>query len=182
MKCLHVFYLLPLYEVIGIGMLLIIVWIILSMIIKSNCSLYIWKLFNVVLFVLSLLLIIYATLIGRKVGLREIELIPFYTLTTISYNNEALRTMLMNVILFLPFGLTIPYVLDRQIKNKRHKWCICILSALLLSITIESAQYYFCIGRAEMDDVICNTLGGLLGILANVIGYRLSKKQHKHEQ
>ena len=182
MKCLHVFYLLPLYKVIVIGMLLSIVWIISTMIMKSNRRLYIWKLFNIVLFILSLLLIIYATLIGRKVGIREVELIPFYTLTTISYNNEALRTMLMNVILFLPFGLTIPYVLDRQINNKRHKWCICVLSALFLSIIIESVQYYFCIGRAEMDDVICNTLGGLLGIIANDIGYRLSRKQHKHEQ
>ena len=52
------------------------------------------------------------TLWDRSVGFREVELRPFYTLTTISYNNEALRTLLMNVILFLPFGLTIPYVAE----------------------------------------------------------------------
>ena len=37
-------------------------------------------------------------------------LMPFYTFTTMSYNNEALRTLLMNVILFLPLGLALPYV------------------------------------------------------------------------
>ena len=52
------------------------------------------------------------TLWDRSVGFREVELRLFYTLTTISYNNEALRTLLMNVILFLPFGLTMPYVTE----------------------------------------------------------------------
>ena len=58
------------------------------------------------------------TLLGRKVGIRELELIPFYTLTTIPYNNEAIRTLLMNIILFVPFGLTAPYMIGEKIKNE----------------------------------------------------------------
>ena len=36
---------------------------------------------------------------------------------TMEDNEEAIRTMVMNVVLFLPFGLTLPYVFD-HIKNK----------------------------------------------------------------
>ena len=95
---------------------LIAIWTVIP--VFSKCKIYRWwKKFNILSFVFSLLLIIKMTLWDRSVGFREVELRPFYTLTTISYNNEALRTLLMNVILFLPFGLTIPYVAE-VIKNK----------------------------------------------------------------
>lgn len=110
---------------------------------------------NVSMCILSLLLIFKMTLFGRKIGDRELELFPFYT---VSYNDEAIRTMLMNVILFLPFGLTVPYVLYK-IKNKWHRWGICIVVGLGISLGIGIIQYYFGLGRAEADDAICIRLG-----------------------
>lgn len=56
---------------------------------------------NIVLCLLAFSLIIKKTLWGREVGERDWELIPFYTLTTIPYNDEAIRTMVMNIILHL---------------------------------------------------------------------------------
>ena len=155
---------------------LIAIWTVIP--VFSKCKIYRWwKKFNILSFAFSLLLIIKMTLWDRSVGFREVELRPFYTLTTISYNNEALRTLLMNVILFLPFGLTIPYVAEviKIMKNK-FRWILCMVSGFLLSVAIESFQYYFCLGRAETDDVICNTLGCVLGVMANVISYRKRKQ------
>lgn len=171
------FYILPISKVLAIMAVLIMIWIILRALRKSKCS--IWKYFNIVLHVLSVLFIIRMTLLGRKVGIRELELIPFYTLTTIPYNNEAIRTLLMNIILFVPFGLTAPYMIGEKIKNEYLKWGICILSACVLSILIESLQYCLGIGRAEIDDVICNTLGGGLGVLADVVGFWLNGRRRK---
>ena len=96
----------------------------------SKCKIYRWwKKFNILSFAFSLLLIIKMTL-------------------------------LMNVILFLPFGLTIPYVAEViKIRKNKFRWILCMVSGFLLSVAIESFQYYFCLGRAETDDVICNTLG-----------------------
>lgn len=95
--------------------------------------------------ILSLLLILKMTLFGRKIGDRELELLPFYT---VSYNDEAIRTLLMNVVLFLPFGLTVPYVLYK-IKKKWRRWGIYIVVGLGISLGIEIIQYYFGLGRAE---------------------------------
>ena len=152
----------------GITVVLIIVWIILRMVKRDKRSM--WKCFNIVLHIFSVLFIIRMTLLGRNVGERDLELIPFYTLTTISDNNEAIRTLLMNIVLFVPFGLTIPYVLDDKIDNIHFKWGMCIVSACVLSVLIECLQYCFRIGRTEIDDVICNTLGGALGVFTDVIG------------
>lgn len=177
LKYVRRFYVLPISKVLGIIAILIMIWIILRMLRKSKCS--IWKYFNILLHVLSVLFIIRMTLLGRKVGIRELEFIPFYTLTTISYNNEAIRTLLMNIILFVPFGLTAPYMIGEKIKNEYLKWGICILSAGVLSILIESLQYCLGVGRAEIDDVICNTLGGGLGVLADVVGFWLNGRRRK---
>ena len=43
---------------------------------------------------------------------------------------------------------------------------------VIISIGIEGLQYFFCFGRAETDDVICNTFGCALGVLANVVGWK----------
>lgn len=58
-----------------------------------------------------------------------------------------------NIVLFIPFGLLFPL----------RKWKIVLLSALLFSISIESIQYFMGLGLCELDDVICNTIGAMLG-------------------
>ena len=69
----------------------------------------------------------------------------------------------MNVLLFVPLGLTLPFTLP-------EKWtCRALLSIVIaatLSIYVEAAQFIFRLGRAEIDDVLMNTLGAVLGILA----------------
>lgn len=81
--------------------------------------------------------------------------------------------------LALTFGLTAPYMIGEQIKNEYLKWGICILSAGVLSILVESLQYCQGVGRAEIDDVISNTLGGGLGVLADVVGFWLNGRRRK---
>ncbi|WP_442973665.1 VanZ family protein [Ruminococcus sp. 1001136sp1] len=54
--------------------------------------------------------------------------------------------------------------------NNKYRWILCVVSGFLLSVVIESFQYCLCLGRAETDDVICNTLGCMLGVMANIMG------------
>ena len=68
-----------------------------------------WRYINIVLYVFSLFLILKMTISGRTVGNREIELLPF--INTISDNSEAVRMIVMNIILFFPLGLTMPIAL-----------------------------------------------------------------------
>ncbi len=67
----------------------------------------------------------------------------------------------MNTLLFVPFGITLPYTLSKH--YKKQNIVITVLSACVFSIVIEFTQYYFSIGRCETDDVIFNTLGAFIG-------------------
>lgn len=66
--------------------------------------------------------------------------------------------IMWNVCLFMPLGALLPCVF---LPLREHAW-ETILLCLLLTLSIETAQFF--IGRvADMDDVICNTLGGVFG-------------------
>ena len=66
--------------------------------------------------------------------------------------------------------------INSRFKRMAYLCGLFMVSGFLLSVAIESFQYYFCLGRAETDDVICNTLGCVLGVMANVISYRKRKQ------
>ena len=60
---------------------------------------------------------------------------------------------LQNILFFIPFGLLFP--------NKR--WWAVLITAIIFSTLIEIIQYIGGFGLAELDDVICNTLGAMVG-------------------
>jgi len=69
-----------------------------------------------------------------------------------------IKNILGNILLFLPYG----YFASEYLKSKKVL-PICLLT-MIVSITIECVQLY--IGRTfDIDDVILNTLGGILGYL-----------------
>lgn len=167
------FYALPLGTVFVMIVLAIITWTGLELITNKNKKFRKrWRYANKLFFIGAVLIIVKMTLLGRSGGQRMVELTPFHTFTTMSYNNEAIRTLLMNVVLFLPLGLTLPYIFE-YISNDRRRWLYCFTVGGCISVGVEVLQYYLAIGLAETDDIICNLLGCGLGILANVLGRRL---------
>lgn len=81
--------------------------------------------------------------------------------------------MLLNLLLFAPFGFFTPIIF----KKIKSKWLLNILIALIFSGSIEFLQMFS--GRyAQIDDVLMNTLGSLLGYLVYVL---LSKLKVQHE-
>lgn len=61
----------------------------------------------------------------------------------------------------LPSGLT----LSNALPQKWHRWVRIALTTpvgCILSAGIEYAQYRYALGMAEVDDVICNTLGAFM--------------------
>lgn len=81
---------------------------------------------------------------------------------------EILRMNFMNTVLFFPGGL----FLCEALPAKWRGWIKVLLVVALLgamSAGIEYAQYSYALGQAEIDDVIHNTLGALLGTLVSVI-------------
>ncbi|PEM26525.1 VanZ family protein [Bacillus pseudomycoides] len=69
-----------------------------------------------------------------------------------------------NVLLFLPLGILITLVFV-DLKHFRH----VIYLSLFVSLIIEIAQFFTTLGVLDVDDIILNTLGSILGFLILVL-------------
>ena len=149
----------PLYLVVAEIIFLIILWTWFK---NRYGKLLWWKLFNLVVFVIVVLAILYSTVYSRTENFQAPVFIPFHSFYQAKTEPEIYRSMLMNIFLFEPIGLSLPNILPK----KAHPVAVTIIIAMLLSVFVEAAQYYFCLGRCEIDDVIMNTLGAAIGGIA----------------
>lgn len=84
---------------------------------------------------------------------RQYDIHPFW-----SYDRpELLVENIMNVVVFVPVGLLL------GIAFKQMTWWKALLIGCSISVTIESLQFFFMRGFSEVDDVMHNTLGCILG-------------------
>ena len=153
---------------------LILVWAIFCRHFKKKR----WAAINAVIFSLSTVVILYATILSRTSGDYKLILTPLATFTAAQQQPELYREMLMNVFLFFPLGLTLSNVLPQ----KWHCWGRIILTTLIgciLSVGIEYAQYRYALGMAEVDDVICNTLGTFIGSTSLLIAHAIEKSRER---
>ena len=126
----------------------------------------------------AVFIILYATILTRTPGVPEAILTPFASLTAARQQPELYREMLMNVFLFFPLGLTLSNALPR----KWHRWLRIILTTLVgcaFSVGIEYAQYRYALGMAEVDDVICNTLGTFVGSTSLLVAHAIEKSRER---
>jgi glycopeptide antibiotics resistance protein len=71
-----------------------------------------------------------------------------------------------NILLFIP----LPVILKMYLRV--NKFSTVLLFSLMLSIIIESLQYIFKVGVADIDDVILNCLGACLGYFFIIVSKR----------
>ena len=118
-----------------------------------------WRILNAAVFAGIAAVIFYMTVCARGEETAEAVLVPSQNFREAREQPELYRSMLMNVLLFFPIGLSLPFVL-----------------ACLSSAGIEYLQYRYSLGRCEVDDVIMNTLGALLGCSARWISHSRKRK------
>ena len=70
----------------------------------------------------------------------------------------------MNVVVFIPVGLLLGSAF------KQMTWWKALLIGCSISVTIESLQFFFLRGFSEVDDVIHNMVGCLIGFGVYAIG------------
>ena len=87
--------------------------------------------------------------------IREYDFTPFW-----SYSRpDLLIENIMNVVVFVPVGFLLGFVTGKGKKG----WLVALLIGAGLSIGIETLQLVFKLGFAEVDDVMHNTLGCVIG-------------------
>ena len=135
-------------------------------------------LMNLLILIGTLISIILFTL-TRKERVSQINLTPFYVFFRLKKGDdvEFFRSFFMNVLLFVPLGLSMPYVLSRKLR----KWPVFVTIGFgtVLSASIEFLQYYYHLGRCETDDVIANALGTAVGTLSYLLYIRILKNREE---
>lgn len=69
-----------------------------------------------------------------------------------------------NVVAFMPFGFILPEVWDQL-----NRWYTITLLGFLFSLGIELAQLVGRVGSFDVDDLLLNTIGALMGYFAFVV-------------
>lgn len=100
--------------------------------------------------------IIYITVLRRNSGqFHEINLQPLWSWAKFAQTDIRWQ-IYMNIFLFIPLGFFLGWSLGLRF------WKIVGI-AFLASAAIEVSQYIFCIGLCEVDDMIHNTVGAMIG-------------------
>lgn len=150
----------PLHRILFWMLLLIFLWGYLGF--REGNSLR-WRLGNLAVFAGTVAVVFYMTVYTRGERANEAVLIPFQSFQEAKIQPELYRSMLMNVFLFVPIGLSLPFVLG---KGKIPAF-FTVAAALAFSAGIEYMQYRYALGRCEVDDIIMNTLGAWTGSRAH---------------
>jgi len=118
--------------------------------------------FTLVLFVLYLLILTWTVLFKLRFTIsvmdegRIINLIPLAG----SFDNGIIvfSEIKENILLFIPLGIYICMV--------KSKWSFARKLVVIISssLAFEIVQFAFAIGRADITDVLTNTLGGIIGV------------------
>lgn len=133
----------------------------------------------------SVFLILYITLLRRSPGTTGIWLIQPRSLV----NPAELAAATLNALLYFPLGMTgarfwREAVLPRNASQRRRKyrkwlsWGLLIIGSLALSVACEVIQYYTGCGWADINDVLANVFGMVLGMILGSIPVRRNKNEH----
>ena len=127
---------------------------------------------SLTLLLAAVYLILYSTLLSRTTAERSAAVLrPFALLVSAIWEKrEIFRSLLLNILLFEPFGAALACSLSHEISIGKRVF-IAATVGLAFSLMVEYGQYRFSLGNAETDDVICNTLGAGIGALALCVNH-----------
>lgn len=144
---------------------------------------------GVLAFLIYVLLLIYflffAEEYGRGVDAERIyhyNLIPFAEISRFWKYRDVVgdtafyTNVFGNVLGFLPFGFILPVI-----QPKMNHFFLIVLSGFLLSLGVEVIQLFTRVGSFDVDDLILNTIGALLGYLLFAICNQIRRKYYGEE-
>ncbi len=139
---------------------------------KKAVKISAWTVFVIYCAVLFYILILDKAVSGYHQSLRNIlahiNLIPFRTIVTYvvrlgrdSINlDTVIKNIVGNLLLFVPMGAFLPFAFDKM----KTLWR-AVSVMLIIILSVELVQIVLVIGSFDVDDLLLNLLGGLLGYL-----------------
>ncbi|MDF2963183.1 MAG: VanZ family protein [Paenibacillus sp.] len=142
-----------------------------GVIIQALYALYVYALFKIILFKFGSIDMSFLWRQLRKslgnpdyisMRLQEGNLIPLKEVsrTIHGLSSHDLFNLVGNVIIFMPYGIFL------GLMSTRISFIGAFIRSLGLSLCLECAQAVFSIGSFDVDDLILNSTGGLIGCMA----------------
>ena len=137
------------------------------------------RFFSWIMFIIYLIELVYFLFFSEQMGrvpsdTYKYSLIPFKEIKrylryshTIGYAHVMLN-LAGNVFCFMPFGFVLPIIARKQRSLPR-----IAISSFLASLLVELIQLVSKVGSCDVDDIMLNTCGGVVGYIAFKIGYCL---------
>ena len=128
--------------------------------------------------VLSLTFIVRETMILRTPDNRGVILEPFREVDTMLHQPNHFfwfMQIFLNILLFVPFGFLLPMISERF-----RSFGLTTVIGFIFSAGIETMQYITGRGLTEVDDVINNTAGALIGYVIYEIMMYLHKRTQRN--
>lgn len=145
-------------EVLGSILFFVLLWSIFMFRIREykNCT----RVLNCVITCIFLCVLIMVTIVNREVDYNTIINQKIYF---IKEQRDYLRPIIMNILLFSPYGVFFPYGIWGRMKKRI--W-MTIISALIISLSIEFVQMFYGRGYFEVIDIVTNVLGATIGSIS----------------
>ena len=92
---------------------------------------------------------------------------------------EDITQVYMNIMLYVPMGYLLPYVFEFFRSGSRLR---PVIACFLISFITENLQLIFRLGFYDIDDLMANTFGGLIGVLFFIsVGYVVTHPDWRRE-
>lgn len=149
---------------------ILLAWLVVYLLIELWNSEYLKKIFLIASSIMYAVLFLGMTLLGREAGEEmryKLELLWEYRR---AFQFEAGKLKIQdieyawyirdNIILGIPLGVLLGGLFQ---KRRKHRFPCILLTGCMVSVLVESCQLVFRIGLFELDDILNNTIGALLG-------------------
>lgn len=136
------------------------------------------------LFIIYMCVLVYVVFFAEAMGrtpqdgyvynltpLKEIKRFMKYIWDNDALGRAARLNIFGNIIAFIPFGINLPYTSESKLG-----FISTFLYTFSLSLTIELVQLITKVGSCDVDDIILNALGGVIGYILWYIYTKLRKK------
>ena len=100
------------------------------------------------------------------------EIMRFYRYRYILGNKAFFINVFGNVIAFMPMGFFQPLL-----AQKKWRGALVVLNCFIVSLLVETIQLVFKVGCFDVDDLLLNTLGGLLGVIIYYVFQKCLKRE-----
>lgn len=102
----------------------------------------------------------------------SVNIIPFRTIWNSLFNATLpvqLPTLIYNIVAFIPLGFLVPLISERA-----QQFAIVLIIAFAISTSFELIQVFTRLGEGDIDDVILNVTGAIIGygVFALVIWWK----------